>query len=127
MLRLPVPVVVRASLLAILAALALGATLPSAASAADIGSQDFNYAPLSGAATASKPESKLWFNDNIWWGVLFNPASGQHRIHRLNTSTNVWSSTTTAVDTRRSTRSNSAITRARPASLASAGALKESP
>jgi trimeric autotransporter adhesin len=106
MLRLPVPVVVRASLLAFLAALALGATLPSAASAADIGSQDFNYAPLSGAATASKPESKLWFNDNVWWGVLFNPASGQHRIHRLNTTTNVWSSTTTAVDTRRSTRSD---------------------
>ena len=63
---------------------ALGGTSVGASTAlADIGIEDFSYAPLGGSPTQTKPESKLWFNDGAWWATLFSPAAGAHRIHRL--------------------------------------------
>ncbi len=54
------------------------------AAAADIGHQDF--AATGEAITGSKPESKLWFNDNTWWASMWSaaPTPGFY-IYRLNT------------------------------------------
>src|SRR5919197_4394442 len=40
---------------------------------ADTGTRDFSYSGAS-APTGQKPQSKLWFNDGSWWGVLYNSA-----------------------------------------------------
>jgi hypothetical protein len=52
------------------------------------------------APTGEKPQSKLWFNDGIWWGSLFNPAAGVFHIHRLNWATQTWTSTNVLIDPR---------------------------
>src|SRR5687767_896886 len=78
---------------------ALGGTAVGASSAlADIGTEDFSYAPLGGSPTQTKPESKLWFNDGAWWATMFSPAAGAHRIHRL-VGTG-WADTGTTLDAR---------------------------
>jgi hypothetical protein len=64
------------------------------------GFRDF---PITGtsAPTGQKPQSKLWFNDGTWWGVLFNPGAGQFRIHRFNQPSQSWTDTGVVVDTRK--------------------------
>ena len=65
-----------------------------------VGFRDF---PITGtsAPTGQKPQSKLWYNDGTWWGVLFNPGAGQFRIHRFNAATQSWTDTSVIVDTRK--------------------------
>ena len=41
-------------------------------------------------ATAEKPESKLWWNDGYWWGVLYNRDTDYYHIYRLNWGDNEW-------------------------------------
>lgn len=85
----------------------LAAMVPSAALAAtDIG---YPGPPTTGdgsGATGEKPESKLWWNDGSWWSVLFDTASQNHRIFRLDTVTQRWVDTGTMVDNRPKTRSD---------------------
>ncbi|MGH3035379.1 MAG: calcium-binding protein, partial [Gaiellaceae bacterium] len=73
---------------------------------ADIGIPGPTYvAGTSGPPTTSKPESKLWFNDGIWWASMFHPGSDNYEIFRLDTGTQTWSVTgSQAIDTRNSTR-----------------------
>jgi hypothetical protein len=76
--------------------------VPGVASAA-IGIRDQAYpAGTSGAPTAPKPESKLWWNDGFWWAVMFR--SGEHHIFRLNLRRQTWADTGVVVDSRDSTR-----------------------
>jgi hypothetical protein len=49
------------------------------------------------APTGEKPQSKLWYNDGIWWGSLINSGS---RIHRLNLATQTWTNTNVQIDPR---------------------------
>jgi hypothetical protein len=69
------------------------------------GFRDF---PITGtsAPTGQKPQSKLWFNDGSWWGVLFNPGAGQFRIHRFNLASQSWTDTGVVVDTRKQVSSD---------------------
>jgi hypothetical protein len=68
-------------------------------SATEIGYKDFSF---SGATepTGQKPQSKLWFNDGIWWGVLYTRSKSNFEIYRLNWATQTWSSTGVTVDDR---------------------------
>ena len=91
-------------LVVILAALLTAA--PAAAAPGDVGMEDFSYAPATGSPTESKPESKLWFADGSWWGDLFSPGAGAHRIHRLDPATDRWVDTGTTTDTRRNANSD---------------------
>lgn len=79
-----------------LAAFALFALAPAGASA------DVTFAgpSFSGASapTGQKPQSKLWYQDGRWWGVLFNAATADFEIHRLDGDR--WQSTGTLVDER---------------------------
>ena len=50
--------------------------------------------------TASKPESKLWFNDRTWWGCLWSASAQAIRIHRLNALDHTWVDTGIEIDRR---------------------------
>src|SRR5215210_4966938 len=87
-------------------AMTLFGALPVATASADIGIQNFSFSPLGGSPSGEKPESKLWYHDGFWWGALFNAAAGEWRIHRLNAATGQWTSTSTTLDARDSSRSD---------------------
>ena len=72
----------------------------TSASAQTSGYHDFSYGSTITAPTGSKPESKLWFNDGIWWAVMFNSTLQGTDIYRLDIPTQVWSDTGTPVDDR---------------------------
>jgi hypothetical protein len=56
--------------------------------------------------TAAKTQSKLWFNDGTWWGVLFDGSSEEHHIYRYDQAKDAWSDTGTLVDARNSFRAD---------------------
>jgi Bacterial Ig-like domain len=92
--------------------------VPSAAATpVTVGFRDFSYSTSASAPTADKPQSKLWFHDGRWWGVLFNSVTRRFEIYGFNRGsqdTNAWTSTGTVVDVRRTSQSD-----ARMASTAS--------
>src|SRR5205085_143905 len=53
-------------------------------------------------ATASKPQSKLWYNDGSWWSVMLDTrtADTTYHIFQLDPTTNQWGDTSTLVDDR---------------------------
>jgi hypothetical protein len=56
--------------------------------------------------TAAKTQSKLWFNDGVWWGILFNGTSEEYRIYRYDRTEDAWSDTGTLVDERNTSRAD---------------------
>ena len=50
--------------------------------------------------TRHKNQSKLFFADGTWWGVLQEPTSRESRIHRLDWTTQRWHDTGVLVDER---------------------------
>ena len=82
---------------------AIALVSPAIAGAADLGFKGPNTSGNSNP-TAEKPESKLWFNDGIWWGALWDSASPRrHEIFRLDTGTQTWTSTNVPIDSRAGT------------------------
>lgn len=85
----------------------LGGLASSAAAApVALGFRDQSYAGTT-APTAEKPQSKLWFHDGSWWGMLFRPSKaggGKFTIHRLDLTTQTWVDTAVAADTREGVR-----------------------
>ncbi len=72
--------------------------------AADIGHKDF---VASGSAiTGSKPESKVWFNDGVWWASMWSTSPAGFYIYKLDTNSETWSRTSTALDPRSGTRAD---------------------
>ncbi len=71
------------------------------AAAANVGYKDFAFGSAY-APTGEKPQSKLWFNDGIWWGVMYNKASSSKHfeIYRFNWATDTWTTTGAMVDAR---------------------------
>ena len=76
------------------------------AAAQTSGYHDYTYGSSISAPTDSKPESKLWFNDGLWWGVLFNPTLQGFNIYKLDLNSQVWSDTGTTVDDRATSRAD---------------------
>jgi len=99
---------------AVLAALvSIGSSLTPSAGAepADgAGYRDFSYsnsADKSNAGpTSEKPQSKLWFNDGSWWGVLFNSDTGRYEIYEYDRDSHSWTTTETVVDERDDSRAD---------------------
>jgi hypothetical protein len=58
------------------------------------------------AATGEKPESKLWWNDGLWWAALFDTVRQTHHIFWLDRSTQTWIDTGTQTDNRAKSRSD---------------------
>ena len=62
---------------------------------------DFSYGDVVTASpTGEKPESKLWWNDGIWWGILWNPSENAYRIYHLDWDTQTWIDTGVDADSR---------------------------
>lgn len=53
--------------------------------------------------TGDVAQSKLWFHDGAWWGVLLTQESGEFRIHRFDWAGRRWLDTGTRVVPRAST------------------------
>jgi hypothetical protein len=74
----------------------------------DVGFRDFDFGPGvdqdNNRVTASKPESKLWYIDGIWWATLFSPTSSAYTIHRLDIATQTWLDTHVVIDERPQSR-----------------------
>jgi hypothetical protein len=82
----------------------LGNAHAALAQSTDVGYRDFNYGTGINEPTADKPQSKLWFNDGIWWGSLWNPSVRRWEIHRFDWNTNTWTSAGTTIDGRGNVR-----------------------
>ncbi len=71
------------------------------------GYRDFNFGPNSSSEpTYGKTESKLWWNDGRWWGMLWNPGTNRYEIYRFDVATQSWVSTNTAADTRSASKAD---------------------
>jgi len=76
------------------------------AAVGDIGYRGEQFSGTGTQATGAKPESKLWWNDGIWWAVRWDTASQDNLIFRLDTGTHTWVNTGVIVDTRSGTRAD---------------------
>ena len=94
-------------LTAISLALVLVPAVPNA-TVGDVGYPDQNFTSASAltAPTEAKPESKLWWNDGFWWGSLYNAASTDFHIFRLNASCQTWVDSGVALDDRPGSRAD---------------------
>jgi hypothetical protein len=55
--------------------------------------------------TGEKPQSKLWYNDGLWWADMYSRAAHNHHIYKLNWPS-TWVDTGTVLDTRVRTKSD---------------------
>ncbi len=87
---------------AVCGAVAVAAPAVGAADPGDIGTKGPSFAGASATVppSGSKPESKLWFADGLWWAAMFDTASGDFRIFRLDAGTQTWADTGVAIDDR---------------------------
>lgn len=68
-----------------------------------VGYRDQGYPSSVTAPTGQKPQSKLWYADGRWWGVLWDSSLNRFTIHRFNLdtqATSAWTSTGVTVDVR---------------------------
>jgi hypothetical protein len=71
------------------------------------GFRDFHFGvAASNEPTHGKSESKLWWNDGFWWGLLWNPLTNQYEIYRLNPAMQSWIGTNAAADNRAGSRAD---------------------
>ncbi len=83
--------------------------LPAEAATLEVGFRDHNYSTSVTAPTGQKPQSKLWFADGRWWGVLWDTPARRFAIHGFNLATqatSAWTSTGVAVDVRRTSQAD---------------------
>jgi hypothetical protein len=94
----------RVALLATLLSAAIGA-----AEAIEVGYRGPFYPPDTGGnsrPTGEKPESKLWWNDGHWWGILWSNWDNAYHIFWLDPETHEWFDTGTPVDDRPGSRAD---------------------
>ena len=75
----------------------------------DNGYFDFTYPSGTGKdnhPTGDKPESKLWWHDGSWWGVLWSTSGNAYHIYKLTWATQSWIDTGTVVDSRKDSRAD---------------------
>jgi hypothetical protein len=100
-------------LAALALALIIGAQFASPAvtrAGSDVGYVDFSFGPAQTttpssdfqdtAPTATKPQSKLWYNDGFWWGALLSGVTHVYDIYQFNGQTQSWTDTGVPIDTR---------------------------
>src|SRR4030065_242289 len=85
--------------LILLSALSINAIASIQSTLGIAGYLDFSYGTaIPVDVTGEKPESKLWWNDGIWWGILYNNTAGEYHIYRLDWGNQVWEDTGVIVD-----------------------------
>src|SRR5262249_49547309 len=59
--------------------------------AVEVGYRDFSFGTNTLATpTGEKPQSKLWWNDGVWWGCLWDTAAHVHGIYRFDPAAHTW-------------------------------------
>jgi hypothetical protein len=94
-------------LVSLIGSLLLGSI--AATSPVDFGYRDHGYPLGTGGnsrPTGEKPESKLWWNDNYWWGILWSDWDNAYHIFWLDPETHEWWDTGTPVDDRLGSRAD---------------------
>jgi len=76
------------------------------AATGDIGFEGPSTVGAQAALTGEKPESKLWWNDNLWWASMWSQSAAAYHIFRLNTANQSWVDTGTVLDNRGSSRAD---------------------
>src|SRR5829696_3972036 len=89
----------------------LGFAIPAISAEAatgDLGYVGQSTAGSGGAATGEKPESKLWWNDGLWWASMFESTSRTWHIFYLDRTANpkTWVDTGTVIDPRANSRAD---------------------
>jgi hypothetical protein len=78
-----------------------------AATSIEAGYKDFaGGASCTSDVTGEKPESKLWWNDGLWWANMCNPSDSKYHIYRLNLATHDWIDSGAIVDERQGSKSD---------------------
>lgn len=72
----------------------------------DIGSEGPSTSGAGSGPTGEKPESKLWFNDGFWWASMWDSASADFHIFKLDPGAQSWVDTHVALDDRSGTRAD---------------------
>jgi PKD repeat protein len=82
--------------------------LPSAARAdtGDVGYQGQSFSGTGTPTGIKRSESVLWWNDGSWWANMWDTASQDFHIFRLNIPTQTWQDTGVTVDTRSNTHAD---------------------
>ena len=96
----------RAAVLAATALAALSFAGIAQAASGDIGYQGPSTSGGGSGITASKPESKLWWNDGFWWASMWDVGSSDFHIFKLNQGTQTWTDTGVALDDRSNTHAD---------------------
>ncbi len=96
----------QATIIALLALVLFGFTAQARAAPGDIGYQGPSFSGGGSGITASKPESKVWWNDGSWWASMWDTASADFHIFRLNQGTQTWGDTGVALDDRGGTHAD---------------------
>jgi IPT/TIG domain len=87
----------------------LFALVPAASAQTPVtnGYRDFSYGTtVVSAPTGEKPESKLWWNDGLWWASLWNPTAAVYHIYQFDLPTQTWVDTGTPIDDRASSKAD---------------------
>jgi PKD repeat protein len=96
----------RVLVLAVLALGLFGFTTQAWAAPGDIGFEGPSFSGGGSGITASKPESKVWWNDGLWWASMWDTASADYHIFKLNQGTQTWADTGVALDDRSGTHAD---------------------
>ncbi len=75
---------------------------PCVSTPVEVGYRTINYtgSGLTGYPTETKSESKLWWNDGSWWGILWDPDRQEHRIQKFDVNNQCWTSVGPDLDSR---------------------------
>ncbi len=92
--------------LAVLGGLGQLSNAPALAAPTDVGFRDYSYGNATSSPTGNKAQSKLWFNDGVWWGSLFNPSANDYHIYRFDQTNHTWTGTGTLIDRRNNTKAD---------------------
>jgi PKD repeat protein len=96
----------QATFLAVLALVLFGFTAQAGAAPGDIGYEGPSFSGGGSGITASKPESKVWWNDGSWWASMWDTASADFHIFRLDQAAQTWGDTGVALDDRGGTHAD---------------------
>jgi trimeric autotransporter adhesin len=96
----------QAALFVVLAFALFGFTAQAEAAPGDIGYEGPSFSGGGSGITATKPESKVWWNDGSWWASMWDTASADFHIFKLNQGTQIWGDTGVALDDRGGTHAD---------------------
>lgn len=86
---------------------AIGLVDAAAQTPVTAGYRDFSFGTTgSSTPTGEKPESKLWWNDGVWWGSLYNAGAQRFHIYRFDGATQSWTDTGTPIDDRNNSKAD---------------------